>query len=91
MKINSRLKKIEREIQAQNKIPISDRFVPIGEGQLVQEFLGVENLEEENERRIQDHLKELREKYGEWVSREDLTFCVATFADDGKFPDKTEQ
>ena len=90
MKINSRLKKIEREIKKQNEIPVTERLVPIV-SQDVQDLLGGGNAEEENERNIQTQLAELRTKYGEWVSREDLAFCEVAFADDGKFPDKTEQ
>lgn len=60
MKAKSRIKKIEREIQGQSRIPNSERFISFSP--------------EEKELKIEKRLEQLRKKYGEDVSREDIIF-----------------
>jgi hypothetical protein len=62
MRIISRLKKIETEIQSQSRIPVQDKFV----------FIGPDDTEEEEEVKIEKHLEKLRQQYGDDVSRQDI-------------------
>lgn len=64
MKAKSRIKKIEREIQGQSRIPNSERFISFSPNE----------TEEEKELKIEKRLEQLRKKYGEDVSREDIIF-----------------
>ena len=64
MKAKSRIKKIEREIQGQSRIPNSERFISFSPNE----------TEEEKELKIEIRLEQLRKKYGEDVSREDIIF-----------------
>jgi hypothetical protein len=61
-KIESRITKIEREIQSQNTIPKSEGFISFSPYE----------TEEEKELKIEKRLEQLRQKYGEDVSREDI-------------------
>ena len=62
MRTNARLKKIERELQSQSRIPNADRFIVFRPG----------DTEEEKELKVGERLEELRRKYGEGVSRQDV-------------------
>lgn len=62
MRTNMRLKKIETEIQLQSRIPNADRFIAVFP----------DETEEEKELKIAKRLEELRQKYGEGVSRQDI-------------------
>ena len=62
MRIISRLKKIETEIQSQSRIPVQDKFV----------FIGPDDTEEEKELKLEKCLEGLRKKYGENVSLQDI-------------------
>ena len=62
MKINARIKKIERELRDQILIPNSERFISFSPN------------ETEKELKIEKRLEQLRKKYGEDVSREDIIF-----------------
>jgi len=62
MKINVRIKKIERELLDQISILNSERFVVIWPN----------DTEEEKELKLQNLLEELNRKYGEDVSRRDI-------------------
>lgn len=64
MKINARIKKIERELRDQILIPNSERFISFSPNE----------TEEEKELKIEKRLEQLRKKYGEDVSREDIIF-----------------
>jgi hypothetical protein len=62
MKAKLRIKKIEREIQGQSRIPNSEGFISFSPNE----------TEEEKELKIEKRLEQLRKKYGEDVSREDI-------------------
>ncbi len=64
MKAESRIKKIEREIQGQSRIPNSERFISFSPNE----------TEEEKELKIEKRLEQLRQKYGEDASREDIIY-----------------
>ena len=67
MRIISRLKKIETEIQSQSRIPVQDKFV----------FIGPDDTEEEEEVKMEKHLEKLRQTYGDDVSRQDIDImCI---------------
>lgn len=69
MRINMRLKKIEREIQSQSKIPVQDQYIVILPG----------DTEEEKEVKIEKHLEKLKQQYGESVSRQDIGFISVIY------------
>jgi len=62
MRTNARLKKIERELQSQPRIPKSEGYIVFRPG----------DTEEEKELKVGQRLEELRRKYGEGVSRQDV-------------------
>jgi len=64
MKAKSRIKKIEREIQGQSRIPNSERFISFSPNE----------TEEEKELKFKNLLEELKRKYGEDVPRQDIIF-----------------
>ena len=64
MAINARIKKIERALQDQINIPNSERFISFSHNE----------TEEEKELKIEIRLEQLRQKYGEDVSREDIIY-----------------
>lgn len=69
MKIHARIKKIEEEIGGQNRIPNSEGFIV---------FYPYET-EEEKELKLVKRLKELREKYGDDVSRADIPIMKVVY------------
>jgi len=62
MRTNARLKKIEKELQSQPRIPNSEGYIVFRPG----------DTEEEKELKVVERLEELRRKYGEGVSRQDV-------------------
>jgi hypothetical protein len=62
MRTNARLKKIEKELQSQPRIPNSEGYIVFRPG----------DTEEEKELKVGERLEELRRKYGEGVSRQDV-------------------
>ncbi len=62
MRTNMRLKKIETEIQLQTRIPNAGSFITFFPN----------DTEEEKELKVERRLEELRQKYGEGVSRQDI-------------------
>jgi hypothetical protein len=62
MKINTRIKKIERELQDQINIPNSERFI----------VSWPKDTEEEKEIKVKKLLEELKQKYGESVTQQDI-------------------
>jgi len=62
MRTNARLKKIESELQSQTRIPNSEGLIVFRPG----------DTEEEKELKVGERLEELRRKYGEGVSRQDV-------------------
>lgn len=62
MRTNMRLKRIETETQLQSRIPNADRFIAVFP----------DDTEEEKELKLEKHLEELRQIYGEGVSRQDI-------------------
>ena len=71
MKAKSRIKKIEREIQGQSRIPNSERFISFSPNE----------TEEEKELKIEKRLEQLRKKYGEDVPREDIVIMRVIYDD----------
>ncbi|MHB9098541.1 MAG: hypothetical protein ACYC5X_12055 [Syntrophales bacterium] len=69
MKINARVRKIEEEMRAQVGIPKSERFVVIWP----------HDSEEAKELKIVKRLEELRQIYGDGVSREDIGFIRVVY------------
>jgi len=69
MKAKSRIKKIEREIQGQSRIPNSERFISFSPN------------ETEKELKIEKRLEQLRKKYGEDVSRQDIVIMRVIYDD----------
>jgi hypothetical protein len=64
MKINARIKKIEKELQDQINIPYSARII----------VTWPNDTEAEKELKLKSLYEELKQKYGEDVSREDIIF-----------------
>ena len=62
MVINARIKKIERTLQDQIMIPNSERFI----------VAWPDDTEEEKEIKVKNLLEELKRKYGDDVSRQDI-------------------
>lgn len=71
MKAKSRIKKIEREIQGQSRIPNSEGFISFSPNK----------TEEEKELKIEKRLEQLRKKYGEDVSRQDIVIMRVIYDD----------
>jgi hypothetical protein len=71
MKAKSRIKKIEREIQGQRKIPNSEGFISFSPN----------DTEEEKELKIEKRLEQLRKKYGEDVPRQDIVIMRVIYDD----------
>jgi len=71
MKAKSRIKKIEREIQGQSRIPNSERFISFSPNE----------TEEKKELKIEKRLEQLRKKYGEDVPREDIVIMRVIYDD----------
>lgn len=69
MKAKSRITKIEREIQVHNRIPNSEGFLV---------FYPYET-EQGKELKLEKRLKELREKYGDDVSRADVPIMKVVY------------
>ena len=63
MKINARIKHIERALQDQINIPNSERFIVVWPN----------DTEEEKELKLKNLHEELKRKYGDDVSRQDIT------------------
>jgi hypothetical protein len=71
MKAKSRIKKIEREIQGQSRIPNSERFISFSPNE----------TEEEKEVKFKNLLEELKRKYGEDVPRQDIVIMRVIYDD----------
>ena len=71
MRINARLKKIERELQDQIRIPNSEGFISFSPNE----------TEEEKELKIEKRLEQLRQKYGEDVPRQDIVIMRVIYDD----------
>ena len=71
MKAKSRIKKIEREIQGQSRIPNSERFISFSPNE----------TEEEKELKFKNLLEELKRKYGEDVPRQDIVIMRVIYDD----------
>ncbi len=62
MKISARIKHIERALQDQINIPNSEKFI----------VAWPNDTEEEKEIKVKNLLEELKQKYGESVTRQDI-------------------
>jgi hypothetical protein len=79
MKAKSRIKKIEREIEGQRRIPNSEGFISFSPNE----------TEQEKELKIEKRLEQLRRKYGDDVSREDIVIMRIVY-DTPAVPGKDE-
>ncbi len=75
MKINARIKKIERALQDQIIIPNSERFIVVWPN----------DTEEEKELKLKNLHEELKRKYGDEVSRQDIITMNIIYDDPTSF------